>query len=145
MLSPPCPPSLHCSQPGHGRKDADDPECSYRQTIINYNTNKTILEYLMDWYRVASEGWICKIAQWVKNLLCQPALLSVIPRSHCGRREPVSKSYPLISTCAIYTVSTLTSAYKIMNKKSLNSFKSDLVGCGINRDCTLVSWLPRPE
>lgn len=82
MFSPPCPPSLHCSQPGHGRKDADDPKCSYRQTIINYNTNKTILE----------SSWIG--TEWP---------LQVGPRSHCGRREPVSKSYPLLATCGICT------------------------------------------
>lgn len=69
MLSlPSCPPSLHCSQAAHGRMDADDPECSYRQTIINYKTDKTILEYLIDWDKVASAGWVCEIAQWVKTL-----------------------------------------------------------------------------
>lgn len=127
MLSlPTWPPSLHCFQAAHGRMDADDPECSYRQTIIHYKADKTILDYLMDWDKAASAGWVCEIAQWAKTLSV-PAC-----PSECDSETPLEKkrtSFQKLSSdlhvCHVYRgtcVSTLTCAYKIINKRKFKYF-----------------------
>ena len=80
----------------------------------------------MDWDKLASAAWACKIAQWVKTLTV-PAC-----PSECDSQIPLWKkrtSFQKLSTdlhvCHMYCgtcLSTLTCAYKIINNKKFKRF-----------------------